>query len=178
MFADLKLYGQTVRVYNAHLESYRFSLGQRRMMELETGFEGGNPQADSARVPDSQSVWKMVKTMIVTWRKQEEQLGQYLEHAGPDAPSSPRLLCADLNNGPTSYFYRKLTQHLHDTFRRRGGGTGRTFSKGGWLPMRIDYVLASPHFTVADHQVLHPPTALSDHYPVLAVLRLAPTSRD
>jgi endonuclease/exonuclease/phosphatase family metal-dependent hydrolase len=169
MFADVRVFGQVVRVYNVHLQSYNFSLAQRRLLDTETGHEEARESDTSLRQPTQQSTWKLMKTMIGAWRTQSEQVTKLLAHRS-NWPG-PAVLCGDFNNLPYSYYYRQLVDGMRDSFRERGAGFGRTYSKGSLLPMRIDYVFASPDFVVADHAVLRPTLPLSDHFPVLVSLR-------
>jgi endonuclease/exonuclease/phosphatase (EEP) superfamily protein YafD len=155
IFADLKLYGETMRVYNIHLASYNFSLGQRRML--------ANRKANY----DTRSGWELLKVMIHTWHEQARQLNYLQQHrAGFEGPT---LLCTDLNNPPYSYFYDQVRGPLYDTFELRGNGYGTTYP-GYTGPLRIDYVFASEDFLVVDHQI-HEHQQTSDHYPLLTKLR-------
>jgi endonuclease/exonuclease/phosphatase family metal-dependent hydrolase len=169
MFADIRVFGQVVRVYNVHLQSYNFSLAQRRILETETGQEEAREQDSTLQQPNQQGTWKLMKTMIGAWRMQSEQVQKIRAHR--EGHTGATVLCGDLNNLPFSYYYRQLTDGLQDSFRERGSGFGRTYSKGSMLPMRIDYVFASPDFVVASHRVFRPDIPLSDHFPLLVSLR-------
>nr|AYM52847.1 endonuclease/exonuclease/phosphatase family protein [Myxococcaceae bacterium MCy9487] len=86
----------------------------------------------------------------------------------------PRLLMGDLNDDPDSRPVRLLRRQLHDVALA-------TRTDGSTYPMplflkslRIDYVMACGAFTPLGSRVLH--VGASDHYPVVADLRLNPVT--
>ena len=72
----------------------------------------------------------------------------------------PVVVCGDLNDTPLSNAYHKVSRHLSDCFREKGSGWGATYQPYGNL-FRIDYMLCSSHFHVADYQLFS--NAWSDH---------------
>ncbi|WP_141618866.1 endonuclease/exonuclease/phosphatase family protein [Myxococcus sp. AB036A] len=83
--------------------------------------------------------------------------------------SRPKVLLGDLNDGPDSRSTRLLRRALHDV----AAATGGTYPLPLFLPtLRIDYVLACDAFTSVASRVLR--VDVSDHYPVVADLRLKP----
>ena len=99
-------------------------------------------------------------------------------------PSLPVLLTGDFNAGKASQAYAVLTGggRLNDALRLAGHagvpaaeGTFHDFGRAT-TPQPIDWILASPHFTVVQAGVDRSHTDgryASDHYPVWAVLELA-----
>lgn len=86
--------------------------------------------------------------------------------------SRPKVLMGDLNDGPDARSTRLLRRALHDVAAATGG-TGGTYPLPLFLPtLRIDYVLACDAFTSVASRVLR--VDVSDHYPVVADLRLKP----
>ncbi|MFB1480234.1 endonuclease/exonuclease/phosphatase family protein [Corallococcus sp. RDP092CA] len=85
----------------------------------------------------------------------------------------PRLLMGDLNDDPDSRPVRLLRRQLQDVARvTRSDGTG-TYPMPLFLKsLRIDYVMACGAFTPVSTRVLR--VGASDHYPVVADLRLQP----
>ncbi len=82
----------------------------------------------------------------------------------------PKLLLGDLNDGPDSRSTRLLRRGLRDVAAETGA-TGGTYPLPFFLPtLRIDYVLACDAFTPVASRVLR--VDASDHYPVVADLRL------
>lgn len=77
----------------------------------------------------------------------------------------PVIVCGDFNDPPDSYTYFTISKNLQDAFLKRGFGLGRTYS--GIAPtLRIDYILASPSFSVQSFCCIR--KILSDHYPVIS----------
>jgi len=159
-YVDIRLYGQVLRVYNVHLESYNFSLMQRRML---------NPERNAQDVSTT-GAWGLVKAMLRAWHRQEQQLEHFLAHKA--AWKGPVVVCSDLNNPPYGYMYTHLAEGLTDSFKARGSGFGRTYRDGWGLPLRIDYLFTNDSLVVVDHTV-HRDITASDHYPVSASLRFA-----
>ena len=157
MYADLKLYGERLRLYNAHLASYNFSLRQRRLL-------GDDQSRASLNV---KSGWSLAKVLLHAWELQTEQLNALQAHRREF--SDPSVLCADLNNPPYSYFYQEGRGDLQDSFLARGSGRGATYDRF-FRPMRIDYVFPSEDFLVAGHRV-DAKNRLSDHRPLHVDLR-------
>ncbi|WP_343073289.1 endonuclease/exonuclease/phosphatase family protein [Pyxidicoccus fallax] len=90
------------------------------------------------------------------------------------ADPRPKLLMGDLNDDPGSRPIRLLRRDLRDVVATTGGAKG-TYPMPLFLPtLRIDYVLACDAFTPVSSRVL--PVDVSDHYPVVADLRLNPES--
>ncbi|MBN9682257.1 endonuclease/exonuclease/phosphatase family protein [Corallococcus sp. NCSPR001] len=85
----------------------------------------------------------------------------------------PRLLMGDLNDDPDSRPVRLLRRQLQDVARvTRSDGTG-TYPMPLFLKsLRIDYVMACGAFTPVSTRVLR--VGVSDHYPVVADLKLQP----
>ncbi|WP_224246180.1 endonuclease/exonuclease/phosphatase family protein [Hyalangium gracile] len=86
--------------------------------------------------------------------------------------SRPRILMGDFNDGPDSLTVRLLRRRMVDVFDASGSGPSGTFQLPlPFLPsVRIDYVLASDAFTPLASRV--PRVEASDHYPVIADVRL------
>lgn len=125
-FADLLLYGETLRVYNVHLHSYRFN-------------------KDSLQNAQWNAYWKILKVLVKTWRK------QYLEtlHFKFHRTTAPKyyLVVGDLNNPPASYFYYAVKGSLQDAFQVKGRGFSPTYRLLG-KAWRIDFIFASDNLVV------------------------------
>ena len=81
----------------------------------------------------------------------------------------PVLLCGDFNTTPHQWVHGRLSRGHQDVYRSAGGLWGPTFPSRRPL-VRIDYLMASPHWDVVDSSV--GPRLPSDHRPVIARLRL------
>ncbi|MFP2931425.1 endonuclease/exonuclease/phosphatase family protein [Pyxidicoccus sp. 3LG] len=88
------------------------------------------------------------------------------------ADTRPKLLLGDLNDDPDSRPIRLLRRDMRDVVAATGRAEG-TYPMPFLLPtLRIDYVLACDAFTPVASRVLR--VGVSDHYPVVADLRLKP----
>lgn len=157
MFADLSIGRQTVRVYNLHLQTNAVSkmadriAAEKQFQETET--------------------WLRIKGMLGRYgrsaRRRAEQANEIAAHVN-QCPH-PALVCGDLNDVPTSYTYRTLSDSRQDAFRAKGRGMGTTFS--GSVPMlRIDYILADQALRVRSYARAR--TGFSDHYPIVSRLEM------
>lgn len=83
----------------------------------------------------------------------------------------PTVVAGDFNSPRDTPVHVAMRGYLTDTFEQAGWGPGHTALAGGWLPMRIDYIYASPELAV--QRAEHPAWNCSDHLPVLSDLRLS-----
>jgi endonuclease/exonuclease/phosphatase family metal-dependent hydrolase len=81
----------------------------------------------------------------------------------------PEIICGDYNDVPNSYTYFRIRGDRRDAFVEKEGGLGRTFSNIA-PTLRIDYIMADKQFEVLQYKRKLLP--YSDHYPVIADLRL------
>jgi endonuclease/exonuclease/phosphatase family metal-dependent hydrolase len=80
----------------------------------------------------------------------------------------PTVVAGDFNSTRDFYLHAALREHLTDTWEAGGVGIGATKMGLGWLPLRIDYIYASPSFGVADTRVTAP--GCSDHRAIVTDL--------
>lgn len=127
-YADIMLYGETLRVYNIHLHSYHFN-------------------KNSIQNSNLRQYWKILKTLVKTWRK---QYVEYL-HLKYHRTTAPRytIIVGDLNNPPASFFYYAVKGSLLDAFREKGSGFSPTYFLLG-KRLRIDFIFHTDNLIV-DH---------------------------
>jgi len=145
IYADLNVDGQRIRVYNLHLQSIGISANLNYLQESNS---------DQLR-------HQLARAFI----RQQEQLEEILRHARTSP--YPVILSGDFNNTPFSYIYSQAAEKFKDAFNEAGTGFGITF----WfefVPMRIDYIFASPFFDVLEFETVG--NSFSDHYPIEAKL--------
>ncbi len=146
-FADIVYQGDTLRIYNLHMESLNV-----------------RPKADSLLGSPYENVYKR---LTKAFRKQTSQARFYLNHRGKVPYKT--IVCGDFNNNQFSNSYRLVKGDMVDTFEEKGAGFGGTYDFLGF-PFRIDFILADPEFNVQTHTNYTVP--YSDHFPVMASFRL------
>ncbi len=157
MYADIKFFGEVLRVYNVHLQSYQLSNRNRQLLS-----EG--PSVIFQR--SLTEMWSVAKILLRNWRKQLDQLLALHQHRS--SAGQYTLMCGDLNNPPFNYIYRKARRDLHDSFRGAAQGFGVTYP-GRLHGLRIDYIFRSDGLRTVNHYTgSH---RFSDHKPVLARMR-------
>lgn len=145
IWADIAIDGDTVRIYNVHLQS----LGILPSVEY---LQDNGTEKISARLRQN-------------FAKQEQQVSQLLEHCKNISYTS--VLAGDFNNTSFSYIYHKLKQGRQDAFQEQGNGLGSTFKFNGY-PLRIDFILPTQQVEVIDFSTLK--EGFSDHHPIIATL--------
>lgn len=86
-----------------------------------------------------------------------------------NSSDSPVIFCGDMNDTPTSYTYRRVSENLTDGFNECGSGIGHTY-RGLFKLFRIDYILYSKDFSGLEY--CSPNKSFSDHNPVIIDLIL------
>ncbi|MHA6280027.1 endonuclease/exonuclease/phosphatase family protein [Salinimicrobium sp. CAU 1759] len=149
VFADVVKNGDTVRVVNVHFQSF-----------------GVKPTLENIEKEHSKRVFLGMGQTFVRQQRQM-QLVKDLVLGSPH----PAIILGDFNNTAYSYIYRELKDiGFNDAYKEAGNGFGKTFELFGFLPMRIDFILAGEALeilTFSNHEVPY-----SDHFPITATLRL------
>ena len=158
LFSDVVLRpGDTTRVFTLHLQSVY--LNHKDL----TGLKKVKMQEDTGFVASRIILGKLRRAFAKRSRQSETMAAEI--HNSP----YPVLLCGDFNDTPNSYAYFNIRGSLQDAFLKKGFGLGRTYS--GIAPtLRIDYIFASGNFQVESYRCIR--RELSDHYPIVATLRL------
>ena len=165
IFADVEHAGETVRIYNNHLESYNVSF-----MALVNKFSSGKAISGDELKRDIVDTHEKMKGTFI---KRSEQVGQILNNI--NSTSHRSIICGDFNDTPMSYTYHTLAKRRKDTFEESGTGFGGTF-RPMWPLLRIDYVLAPQDATCTSHTIHK--IKLSDHYPTIAEIVVPPLQKD
>lgn len=147
IFADIVVNGDTVRVFNVHLESLKI-IPEEVLEEEVSG--------------------KLIDRVGKSFVMQQEQIGLLLKTV--ENTPYPKVICADMNNSAFSYVYRKIEQAgFKDTFKEAGNGFGKTFDFD-FIPLRIDMIFVQDPIRVIDFKNYD--IKLSDHYPIMAKIVL------
>jgi endonuclease/exonuclease/phosphatase family metal-dependent hydrolase len=139
---DINVNGQTIRLFNTHLESPRLTRGEYSPLD---------------EVEQSRTVGGKIKRAYAFRGKQARELRMAM-----DTSKYPVILCGDFNDVPNSYSYFKIKGNLQDAFLKKGFALGRTFQFIS-PTLRIDYMLVDKRFTIDQFTKLN--YRYSDHYP-------------
>jgi endonuclease/exonuclease/phosphatase family metal-dependent hydrolase len=147
IFADIKVNKDTIRVYNAHLES--MNIPSEKLDNLEGIKE--NYRETLRKLRDGQII-------------RASQLNILQEHM----ENSPyvNILVGDFNDVPYSYTYFSLRKFMDNAFEKAGRGFGFTYNKVLFF-LRIDNIFYDPILNIKSFKT-HREVDYSDHYPVSA----------
>jgi len=155
IYIDILKGSDTIRVYNAHLQSIRF---KKEDYDLASG------KTEQSEIDDaSKRIARRLKSAFVKRQEQVDRIAASIR-----ACPHPVILCGDFNDPPVSYTYCTLTERLKDSFKSCGNGIGNTYI-GAFPSFRIDYILHSPTLETIEYETL--PEKLSDHHAVTATLQ-------
>lgn len=151
IYTDIAVHGQTVRVYNNHLESTRLNLAMSFSRLKE----------DTGR---NEEIKRVTVRLRDAFKKRAAQVDTVAAHIA--SSPYPVLVCGDFNDLPMSYTYRKMKGRRHDAFMTAGSGMPSSFRSA--LPaFRIDYIFNDDYFKATRFYI--PKVRYSDHYPAVAV---------
>ena len=156
IYTDIILWGDTVRIYNNHLESIRFGYEDYKFIDKI------DLDVDKEEVKDTKNILRRLKG---AYTKRAEQVDIISEHIA--SCPYPVIVCGDFNDTPVSYAYYNISKGLKDAYCEAGKSIAKTYN--GKLPMlRIDFIFHSPQFKAYDFRI--PKVDLSDHFPVVCLL--------
>lgn len=149
-YADVILKNDTIRVFNLHFESYRFSKDADQLQK--------------------QGVSKFRTTLDKVFKIHEKEVTKLIAYINKSP--YPTIVLGDFNNNAFSYEYNQLIKkcNLKDTFVEAGNGFGSTFDFK-YFPTRIDFILVPKTAKVYTHKVINK-TEWSDHFPIIAEISL------
>ncbi len=164
MFADLDLGDDTVRFYNIHLASFKFSKEDYAFID---SYASSDLKNQNQQVSIDVGGIKIIKRLIKGYQRRREQVGILKKHI-LKAPHKV-VLMGDFNDTPNSHTYHILSASLSDAFLESGFGIGATYAGLGKF-LRIDYILhdqaiRSERTKVIDDELL------SDHYALTTTLK-------
>lgn len=149
---DILVGNDTIRIYNAHLQSIRFTtsdysyvndIANKNSEEQFTGVKG---------------IVKRLKKAFIIRSIQANLIAEHIKQCPYKI-----ILCGDFNDTPASYTYRTICSSLDDAFRNKGSGFSSTYI-GIFPAFRIDYILHSTDFKTLNYKIQT--EKLSDHYAV------------
>ena len=154
-YSDIKYHGDTIRVYNCHLESYGLRLDQYTFMDTLA--------LDQRRIEEFKSIGRKLKEGNKNRVPQIKALVQSIKNC-----PLPVIVCGDFNDTPVSYSYGQITKLLNDAFVEAGNGLSFTYRKK-YTPYRIDYIFYGNEFDAFNYMKYD--LNLSDHDPVSASIQ-------
>ena len=157
-YVDVVKEADTIRVFNIHLQSLRFSKENLKYIEKPT-------------VEDENKALKESKNIISKFKKgflkRQEQADRIRVEI--DKSPYPVIVTGDFNDVPNSYAYQTIGGNLSNAFVEKGRGLGRTFS--GISPvLRIDNIFVDKKMDVLQYTLLK--KKLSDHFPIIADVQM------
>lgn len=153
-YADIVKGADTIRVFNVHLQSLRFSKENLKYIDKPT-------------IEDENTALKESKNIIAKFKngflKRETQADRI--HAEMIKSPYPIIVTGDFNDVPNSYAYHTIGGDMKNAFVEKGSGLGRTFS--GISPvLRIDNIFVDKKMDVLQFNLVK--KKLSDHFPIFA----------
>lgn len=156
-YVDIAKGNDTIRVFNVHLQTLRFSRDNMKYIDEPT-VEKENT------IRESKSIIGKFKRGFLKRQVQADRIRAEIKKS-----PYPAIVAGDFNDVPNSYAYHVIGSGMKNAFVEKGSGLGRTYS--GISPvLRIDNIFADKKFDVK--QFLRIPRKLSDHFPIMADLQL------
>jgi len=159
IYTDVLWNGDTVRIYNNHLQSISLRKSNRRFIK------NFDPLGDDENLEKLKDISFRLKHAFVERAKQARIISEHIRKC-----PYPVIVCGDFNDTPISYAYFQMKKGLTDAFTGSGEGFGNTY-RGNFPSYRIDYILHSKDLQSVRFQRHRVP--LSDHYPVSCVIHKA-----
>ena len=159
---DMDINGKTVRLYTTHLQSVLFRKNDYRNLEIIKS-------ADDSLIMASKSIIRKLRQGYTLRGYQADLVRHKL-----DASPHPEIICGDFNDVPNSYTYFQIRGDRKDAFIKSSSGLGRTFAHVS-PTLRIDYIMTDRAFEILQCKRFKLP--YSDHYPVVADIRLTETGK-
>ena len=158
-FVDVLAGKDTLRIFNVHLQSLKFSKENLKYLD-----NGSIPA--KTNITESKSIIAKIKRGILKRASQ----AFFIKDEMDDSPY-PIILCGDFNDVPVSYAYETIGAGLQNAFVQKGLGISRTFSTIS-PTLRIDNIFADKKFTIT--QFTRVKKLLSDHFPIIADMKFEP----
>ncbi len=143
----------TIRVFNIHLQSLKFSKDNLNYLDKAALKTDSN-------ITESKSIVSKIKTGFIKRSVQADFINDEIAHS-----PYPVIVCGDFNDVPDSYAYETIGEGLQDAFVEKGSGISRTFSSIS-PTLRIDNIFADKKFGIT--QFTRIKKLLSDHFPIVA----------
>ncbi len=158
-YMDIVKGADTIRVFNVHLQSLRFSKENLKYIDKPS------VEDEDAAIKESKSIVSKFKKGFLKREVQADRI-----RAEIDKSPYPVIVTGDFNDVPNSYAYHTIGGNLKNAFAEKGSGLGRTFS--GISPvLRIDNIFVDSRMDVLQFNLVK--KKLSDHFPIMADVKPA-----
>ena len=152
-YVDILKDADTLRIFNFHLQSLRFSNNDLQYIKDEA------PNG-KVKLNESKSVIAKFKTGFLLRKLQSNRIKEAMNES-----PYPIIACGDFNDVPNSYAYSTIGKGLKNAFAEKGSGIGRTFASIS-PTLRIDNIFVDKKLQV--EQFARVKKKLSDHFPIIA----------
>lgn len=159
IYSDIKIFGDTIRVFNCHLESNQLTLDdKKKMFDLVDSTSQKNI---------SETTGALSKKLGSAYKKRAQQANMVAEKI--EESKYDVIVLGDFNDSPISYTYKTIRGELEDAFTETSTGLGISYNELPFL-YRIDYILYSKTFSTGNFII--DKTKLSDHYPISCTMQI------
>lgn len=128
IYADVMINNKPYRIYNLHLQSFRFKKKDFQFVEKL-------PEDNQEKLAQSKNVISRMKNAYTKRANQVTDIRMQF-----NTLEIPYFVIGDFNDPPVSYSYQILSKNLKDAFVENGAGLGKTYI-GAMPNFRIDYIL-------------------------------------
>jgi endonuclease/exonuclease/phosphatase family metal-dependent hydrolase len=156
-YIDIVKGEDTIRVFNIHLQTLRFSRANLKYIDEPT-------VENEVTFKESKSIIGKFKRGFLKRKIQADRIRAEIEKCPYRV-----IVTGDFNDVPNSYAYHTIGKGMNNAFVEKGGGLGRTFS--GISPvLRIDNIFVDEKSDVQQFQLVK--KKLSDHFPIIADVQM------
>lgn len=156
IFADIVYKEDTIRVYNLHLESFKFVKENYEVINNLNEYLLENKPGLGYGI---RSTLQKLNFGYIAKGKQVSLIEKHIASS-----PYPVIVCGDFNDISHSNAYHRLSEGLQDSFKSKGQGFGGSLNTIS-IPLRIDHILYSDAFYCLNHTVFR--ENLSDHQPIM-----------
>jgi len=154
-YADVTVGTEVFRVYNVHLQSFKFKKQDFQLIE-------DLPEDNQEKLSLSKGLLRRMKYAYIKRSEQVETISEHMKNS-----PYPHFVVGDFNDPPVSYAYHELSRGLSDAFIEKGWGMGKTYI-GNMPNFRIDYILHPKSLEAINYQTYQ---LSSDHSLVCTALK-------
>jgi len=159
LYTDVLVNSDTIRIYNLHIASIRFSYDDYTFVE--------NIDAKSQSEDLEKGARTIYHRLSSAFIKRSIQSKKILDHV--KLSPHPVILCGDFNDSPNSFCYNLFSDVLDESFKEAGRGIGKTYI-GAFPSFRIDYIFYSEEFKAQNYITL--PEKFSDHHAIVSKIKM------